>query len=145
MNPKKHTSGLFSLMPALLLSAWYLFAVCGIDIHRDAEHGQVFVVPGIVGCDCEIIHPGQHCFDTTSDTDCLDDEDCCTDFFTVVQALGEEPEAGAGFPPAPASILFAALHPQSASAQAAACPGGRWGNAPPPPEPYFSKLGVLRI
>ena len=147
MNPKKHTSGLFSFLPAVLLSAWYLFAVCGIDIHRDAEHGQVFVVPGIVGCDCDIIHPGQHCSDTADDTECLDGEDCCSDIFTAVLALGEDPDTGEGSMPLPVSIPLSAMHPLSASIGTASCIPGGWGNAPPPREPstFFSRLSVLRI
>ncbi len=134
-------------MPAILLSVWYLLAIGGIDIHWDAEHGQVFVVPGIVGCDCDLIHPDQHCSDTPSDAECLDGEDCCSDWFSVVPALGEDPESGNGFLPAPVSIPFTALHPYSASGETAACISAVWGNAPPPPEPYvsFSKLSVLRI
>lgn len=134
-------------MPAVLLSVWYLFAICGIDIHRDAEHGEVFVVPGVVGCDCELIHPGRHCFDTSSDADCLDGEECCSDSFTAVLALGEDPDSGESFLPAPVSIPFAALHAHSECAATAACvPGGR-ANAPPLPWSHtpFSKLSVLRI
>ena len=147
VNPKKHTSALFSFLPAVLLSVWYLFAVSGIDIHRDAEHGQVFVVPGIVGCDCDLIHPGQHCSDSAEDAECLDGEDCCSDYFTAVLALGEDPDTGEGFLPLPVSIPFSAPHIDPASVEIASClPGGR-GNAPPPREhsASFSKLSVLRI
>ena len=147
MNPKKHTSGLFSFLPPVLLSVWYLFAVSGIDIHLDAEHGKAFVVPGIVGCDCRLIHPGQHCSDSAEEADCLDGEDCCSDSFTAVLALCEDPDSGDNLLPPPVSIPFAALHPHSASANTADCLSGGWGNAPPPPliRFTFSKLSVLRI
>ncbi|MBO6045307.1 MAG: hypothetical protein J6P69_05595 [Bacteroidales bacterium] len=146
MNHKKHTPRLCGLMPAILLSVWYLCAVCGIDIHRDAEHGQVFVVPGFVGFDCDLIHPGQHCFDTATDTDCLDGEDCCSDDFTAVLALGEDPDSGADILPAPVSIPFSAFHPHHISAGMAAV-SGVWCNGPPAPllSVSFLKSSVLRI
>ena len=134
-------------MPAVLLSVWYLFAVCGIDIHRDAEHGQVFVVPGFVACDCDLIHPGQHCSDTARDAECLEDEECCSDDFTAVLALGEDPDSGTDMLPTPVSIPCAVLH--SHSLLTGCMPGVSvgWGNSPPVPERSvsFSKLGVLRI
>ena len=147
VNQKKHISGLLNVLPAVLLSVWYLFAVSGIDIHRDAEHGQVFVVPGFVGYDCDLIHPEQHCFDTAMDAECLDGEDCCSDDFTAVLAQGEDPYSGADILPAPVSVPFAALYALSASVETAAGVSGGRGNAPPPPEPSarFSKLSVLRI
>lgn len=147
MNHKKHTSGLFRFLPPVLLSVWYLLCVCGIDIHSDVEHGQVFVVPGIIGCDCDLIHPGQHCFDTADDGDCLDGEECCSDFFSAVLAQGEDQDSGDNLPSAPVSELVATLHPQSVPAGTAACISGLRGNAPPPPliRFPFSKLSVLRI
>ena len=144
---KRHTSGLSSVLTAVLLSVWYLFAVSGIDVHRDAEHGHVFVVPGFVGFDCELIHPDQHCLDSSMEPECLDGEDCCSDDFNAVLVQGEDPESGSDILPSPVSIPFASLHALSASAETAAgVPFGR-GNAPPPPEPsvYFFKLSVLRI
>lgn len=147
VNQKKYITRLSGVLPALLLSVWYLFAVSGIDIHRDADHGRVFVVPGFFGYDCETIHPDLHCLDTAMEAECMDDEDCCSDDFAAVLAQGEDPDSGAEILPPPASIPCAALHAGSASAlYAAAISGGR-GNAPPPPEPSvsFSKLSVLRI
>ena len=147
VNRKKHISGLLSALPAVLLSVWYLLAVSGIDIHRDAEHGKVFVVPGFVGCYCEFIHPDQHCLDTSADPECFDDEDCCSNDFTAVLALGEDPDSDSVILPAPVSFPFSALRlADSASAGSAAGVSGR-GNAPPPSElsVSISKLSVLRI
>lgn len=133
-------------MPAVLLSVWYLFAVCGIDIHRDVEHGHVFVVPGFVACDCDLIHPGQHCSDTARDVECLEDEECCSDDFTAVLALGEDPDSGADILPAPASIPFTALHPHHCFAETTVV-SDLFCNGPPKPDlsVSFLKSSVLRI
>ena len=95
MSPKNHRICLFQALPALLLAVWYLFAVTGIDVHRDAEHGQTYVVSGLSGGDCERIHPDHHCHDADAEGECLSDEECCSDDFEAVLAVGGAQEAPA--------------------------------------------------
>ena len=74
----------------LLLAVWYLLAVTGIDIHRDIEHGHSYIVPSLIGGNCELIHPDHHCHDEAHEEGCLDGEDCCSNDYLTLIAQGED-------------------------------------------------------
>ena len=145
MTPRNQRIRLFQVLPALLLAVWYLFAVTGIDVHRDAEHGRTYVVSGLSGCDCERIHPEHHCHDSATEGECLEGEECCSDDFEAVLALGETEEAGLDLSVPvsafPVPELFAQAVPTQGSFSMVRCEG------PPPLEPAaaFIELCVLRI
>ncbi len=95
VNRKGPINTLRAAIPALLLVAWYLLAVTGIDIHDDSEHGRTYVVCSISGGDCEHIHPEAHCHDEAAEGTCLAGEDCCSDCYEAVLSLSSN-EDGAG-------------------------------------------------
>ena len=129
----------------LLLAVWYLLAMTGIDIHRDAEHGRTYVVPGLIGGDCELIHPGHHCHDETHEEGCLDGEDCCSNDFLTLIAQGEDASW------APAVSVFSKVIAASAvplSIRPVSIFLWRKSGVPPPspfPDTVFHLLRVLRI
>ena len=145
MTPKNHRPSLFHALPALLLAAWYLLSVAGIDVHRDAEHGETYVVWGLNGCDCERIHPEHHCHDHGhAEGACLDGEDCCTDDFEAVLSVGLGPDG----PAVPAAALFGvALLPSATVCPAAFAPCATLRGPAPPPGggALLTRICVLRV
>ena len=145
MTPRNQRIRLFQTLPAFLLAVWYLFAVTGIDVHRDAEHGRTYVVSGLNGCDCERIHPDHHCHDSATEGQCMEGEDCCSDDFEAVLALGEAAETGVDLSAPISASPVPAVHVQAVPVPGAfsviRCEG------PPPPElpAAFIELCVLRI
>lgn len=145
MTPKNHRPSLFHVLPVLLLAVWYLLSVTGIDVHRDAEHGETYVVWGLNGCDCERIHPEHLCHDHgPAEGACLDGEDCCSDSFEAVLSVGSGPDA----PVVPAAALTGTALPPAAMACPAVpvpCVALR-GHAPPPGGGVLlSHICVLRV
>ena len=144
MTPKNHRPSLFHALPALLLAAWYLLSVAGIDVHRDAEHGETYVVWGLTGCDCERIHPEHHCHDHGhAEGACLDGEDCCTDDFEAVLSVGGAPDA----PVIPAASLTALALPPTAAdlpAPLSFCAPHRLHAPPPGGGDLLLRICVLR-
>ena len=93
MKRKGHIKDWASVVSAALLACWYLLSVIGLDVHQDKEHGRTYVVCGITGGDCEAIHPHVHCHDADAEGECLSDEECCSDDFEAVLAVGGTQEA----------------------------------------------------
>ena len=88
---------------AVLLAAWYLLSVVGLDVHADREHGRTYVVCSLFGGDCDAIHPDHHCHDCGAEEgECLSGEDCCSDDFEAVLSVGGAP----GAPAVPAATLI---------------------------------------
>lgn len=141
MNPKKHRSETTCLLPALLLAVWYLLSVAGLDVHRDLEHGQTYVVCGITGCDCEHIHPHTHCHDTAPGGECLSGEECCSDDFEAVLSLSAGNERLRADLPLPASSLPILSYPVSVPAPAASAPV--FATGPPLPLPTGGRLSLF--
>lgn len=98
-----HIKAWSSAVAAVLLAAWYLLSVVGLDVHRDLEHGRTYVVCGLTGGDCEAIHPEHHCHDhdCAAEGECLSGEDCCSDDFEAVLSVGGAPDV----PSVPAAAL----------------------------------------
>lgn len=129
----------------ILLIAWYLLAVTGINIHRDAEHGRTYVVPSLIGCDCELIHPAHHCHDMCREDGCLEGEDCCSNDFHAVVTQGEDTD---GVPSLPLrSVCFIALPLSAALPVCLFSRRADHGGPPlsPPVASPFERLRVLRI
>ena len=96
---------------AVLLAAWYLLSVVGLNVHADREHGRTYVVCSLSGGDCEAIHPEHHCHDHAcaghdcesaacrpddpahAEGECEAGEDCCSDDFEAVLSVGGTPDA----------------------------------------------------
>ena len=131
-------------LPAVLLAVWYLCSIVGLDIHRDNEHGNVYVVSGIASHECESIHPGSNCHDSESEEACLEDESCCSDDFRAITAPSEISETQHVIP---ATMLFCTVPVLQAAVPACKVAHPVFSANPPPPEPsaYLSKLCVLRV
>lgn len=109
----------------ILVLAMYIFAITGIDIHKDIEHDDVYVISALQNSSCERIHPEHHCHDHESESDghcscrCIEDEHCCTDNFILLLTSADvdhslslpsfNPE-GAGF------VIFTEIPQQSTRA-----------------------------
>ena len=144
MHTNKHRWTLSQALPAVLLAVWYLFSIVGLDIHRDNEHGNVYVVSGIASHECESIHPGSHCHDSESEEACLEDESCCSDDFRAITAPSEISETQHVIP---ATMLFCTVPVFQLAVPACEEAPLAFSSNPPPPEPsaYLSKLCVLRV
>lgn len=87
---------------AVLLTAWYLFAVTGFDIHRCSCSGMTYIEPLFAGISCNEIHPDFHCchHNETEEHSChgkcehcsgyQDKDGCCTDEIEVIILSGFE-------------------------------------------------------
>lgn len=93
---------MFKKIAAFAILMWYLVSLVGLDIHRDIEHGHIYVVPAWMAQSCETIHPHVHCHDCDGchegeeccHTDgCEEDEDCCTDDFESVTITGTDSDS----------------------------------------------------
>ena len=144
VNTNKHRWMVSQALPAVLLAVCYLCSIVGLDIHRDNEHGHIYVVSGIASHECESIHPGSHCHDSESEEACLEDESCCSDDFRAVTAPSEISEAQ-HVVPATANCCLVPVCQAAVPAFGGASP--IFSANPPPPEPsaYLSKLCVLRV
>lgn len=144
MHTNKHRWTLSQALPAVLLAVWYLFSIVGLDIHRDNDTGNVYVVSGIASHECESIHPGSHCHDSESEEACLEDESCCSDDFRAVTAPCEISEAQLTIP---ATTLFCLMPVFQAAVPACGEAHPVFSANPPPSEPsaYLSMLCVLRV
>ena len=107
MKRKGHIKDGVSVVSAALLACWYLLSVVGLDVHQDREHGRTYVVCGIAGGDCEVIHPHVHCRDADAEGECRSDEEGCSDNFEAVPAVGGTQEA----PTLPVVSSFALTFP----------------------------------
>lgn len=129
----------------LLLAVWYLLAVTGIDIHRDIEHGHSYIVPSLIGGNCELIHPDHHCHDEAHEEGCLDGEDCCSNDYLTLIAQGEDASW------VPALTVFSkviAAPVISLTIRSVSFYLKKESGVPPPspfPETVFQLLRVLRI
>ncbi len=129
----------------LLLAVWYLLAVTGIDIHRDIEHGHSYIVPSLIGGNCELIHPDHHCHDEAHEEGCLDGEDCCSNDYLTLIAQGED----ASWVPALtvfSKVIAAPVIPLAIRSVSFYLK--KESGVPPPspfPETVFQLLRVLRI
>lgn len=146
MNGKGLINALLSALSAVLLVAWYLLAVSGLDVHRDNEHGRTYVVCSVAGCDCERIHPECHCHDHDSaGGSCLEGEDCCSDDFRAVLSIADNcapvmPDLSVPFISLPVlPVISQAVLPERS--------GPVPGMHSPPPDPagLFRKLCVWRV
>lgn len=145
MLQHRHIKGWSSALAAVLLAAWYLLSVVGLDVHQDREHGATYVVCGLSGGNCEVIHPEHHCHDCDHDADgaCMDGEDCCSDDFEAVLSVGGAPDA----PVVPAATVgaLALLPGASAAPVASPCRIILRLHAPPPGGgDLLSRICVLR-
>lgn len=144
MKRKGYISEVLSAVSAVLVSVWYLVSVAGLDVHRDNEHGRTYVVAGWAGGDCEAIHPEHHCHDHgCAEGKCLSDEDCCSDDFEAVLAVGGATDAPS-VPDLPAVSLPILLSGTDAPAVAPCHEPFRPHSPPPGGGDLLSRICVLR-
>ena len=88
---------ILSLVSALV-SALYLFAIVGFDIHIDHHCNEVYVVSLLASLDCESIHPEDECH-------CCDhhhgaDEDDCDNLVEALEFAGDPAQTVLSLSPA---------------------------------------------
>jgi len=135
---KRRVAQIFSA----LLTAVYLLAEVGFDVHCDNQRNRTYLVPLFSGISCEEIHPEHPCHHHHHEG-CEAHEDCCTNTIEYLQASVEQSEC-ISLPDCP-SLELCTDYPQSAAYPAGYAVSEGFKPSPSPPRLQLRRLCILRV